>query len=257
MLYRSLVKESYKVSTKVQSLLLVIFFIGFLAPLYANPKQLEILTEHYPPFQILESDGKLTGKYVDIVNQVMALSQIKHKTRVLPWARAYRMAKATPNTCIYGIVRESFREKLFVWIGEVGSIEGRFYTSKEQFKHVKLTSLDDAYNYVIAVQRQGITTELLQRRGFVFQQQLLDVTDLDQAIHLVAIGRANLVVSNKDIINYYLKKSGLPQDTLVPLIRYVDVSNAKQYLACNIDTDPELVERLRAAYAQYRQEQSH
>lgn len=227
--------------------LLISLALIFSSSTFAKPQQIDLVTEHYPPFQILGEDGVVSGKYVEITNKILSASGIPSTTRVMPWARAYHIAQNTPNTCIYGIVRETFREPMFIWIAEIGNTVGTFYTSKAQAGTVKLRDLNDAYQYVIAVQRQGITTELLQRRGFLFQQNLLDVTDWQQAIHLVLRGRANLVVSNNDIIGYHLEMLDVPADALVPLIDYEDVKNARQYLACSVDTEPALIARLKAA----------
>ena len=222
-------------------------FMGCMSSAFAKVEYLDIVTEDYPPFQIVEENGEVSGEYAEQVRKLLDLANIPYRIRVLPWARAYRIAKDKPNTCIFSIVKETFREKSFLWVSLLGSTVGTFYTSKEQVDNVKLTSIEDAYNYVIAVQRHGVTTELLQRRGFLFQHHLLDVTDWHQSIHLVEKGRANLVVSNKAIIEYYLKELGMPLDTLVPLIDYVDISDAKQYLACNLQTDPDYIERIRRA----------
>lgn len=222
----------------------------------AKKGHIDIVTEHYPPYQVMDDDGKIAGSFVDIVNDVMQRSHIPSNTRMLPWARAYHIAQTVPNTCIFGIVRESFREDLFIWVAELGRTFGTFYTSKDQVDTVKLSSMDDVYNYVIAVQRNGITTELLQRRGFAFQQNLLDVTGWDQALNLVAKGRANLVVSSDEIIAYYLKQMNLPSDTFVPLMDYDDGDNAREYFACHLKTEPELISRLKQAFQQRNAELS-
>lgn len=222
----------------------------------AKTISIQLITEHYPPYQIVSPSGDITGVRAEFVKRAIKHTDLSVSEVVMPWARAYYTVLNNRNTCIYSMMRLPFRENKFIWIAEIGETTGNLYASKALQNEIKINSLVDAKKYIIAVQRNDLVVELLKRNGFEMQQHMMEVTDWKQSIQLVIHGRADLVVSNKEILSYYLNELNMPDDTLVPVFTIPAIESAKHYLACNLNSEPDAVLQLKQAIAAVQSQQS-
>lgn len=222
----------------------------------ADTIAIQLITEHYPPYQIVSPSGEITGVRAAFVKRAIKHSALSISEVVMPWARAYYTVLNNRNTCVYSMMRLPFRENKFIWIAEIGETTGNLYASKALQNEIKVNSLVDAKKYVIAVQRNDLVVEVLKQNGFEMQQHMMEVTDWKQSIQLVIHGRADLVVSNKEIMDYYLNELNMPEDTLIPVFTVPAIESAKHYLACNLNSDPDAVLLLKQAFSALQSQQS-
>lgn len=222
-------------------------FLLHALPSSATAKKVSLVTEHYPPYQIVHGAGEIKGIHANIIKRIKQKTTLKFDEQVMPWARTYQTVLSTPNTCVYSMIRLPEREESFIWIGELGPSVEKIYATKETAKNFDIKSLADAKDYILAAQRGDLIIELLAKEGFDLKRNLMEVSDWKQTIKLILHGRAHLIISNQEILNYYFGQLYLPVDTLVPVYTLPELANAKHYLACHPETDADIIQQLKSA----------
>ena len=70
----------------------------------ASAQTVAFVTEEYAPFNY--RDGKvIKGATVEQVEKVMADIGVDYTLDVMPWARAFSLARTTPMTCVFATAR--------------------------------------------------------------------------------------------------------------------------------------------------------
>lgn len=77
-----------------------------------NLKNIEIVTEEYPPYNYSDNNGKVIGINTEIIQAILNEIKISGKITIYPWKRAQIIAQHNPNVLIYSIVRNPTREKI-------------------------------------------------------------------------------------------------------------------------------------------------
>ena len=128
---------------------------------------LTILTEDYPPLNYVENK-ELKGPSVDIVRAIQEklgrADKIADKISVYPWARAYRFLETRKNTALFSTARTSSRENQFKWVGPIAEKKIGMYAKRA--REIKLDALEDTKDYLIGVQRDSVTMQYLDERGY-------------------------------------------------------------------------------------------
>jgi polar amino acid transport system substrate-binding protein len=86
-----------KPNNNVPYLLLIIAMVFSDEALSAK---LNIVTEHFPPFQIVESNT-ITGLSSEIIKATLKTAQFSYNLSAYPWSASYQQALKQANTCIY------------------------------------------------------------------------------------------------------------------------------------------------------------
>ncbi len=203
----------------------------------AHGETLELLTESYPPYSYQE-DGVLKGIAVDLVKAVMADAGIDYDMKIRPWARAYGLALNTPGHCVFSTVHTPERDVLFEWVEPLFSTEQ--YLVRKTGSNVNPANLDDAKHYLVGTQLGDYTEGLLKQAGF----NRVDLTsEIDLTVKKLLAGRIDLMPMAASMVRD-LQKKAVAVEPAVILTRSVDS------LACNRDTPPETLERMRNSLKQ-------
>ena len=91
---------------------------------------------------------------------------------MLPWARAYEVARATPNTMIYSIAHTKVRDPLFQWVGSLKKENLYFWGLKSEFAE----SIDDI---------EQLKTEKIARLAFLTLPQYLQANNFKHIYELI------------------------------------------------------------------------
>ncbi|MDF2179384.1 transporter substrate-binding domain-containing protein [Aliiglaciecola sp. CAU 1673] len=223
-------------------LLLFLFFCGLNAAHSAEPKLL-VVTESLPPFQIQRAGGNIEGIATNKVRQLLSGLALDAEIEMMPWARAYLMAQSEPNVLIYSIVRTPFRENLFHWIGVLVSTKTHFIALRDR-QDIHITDVDDLSQYRIAVKRDDVITEWLERSGI--RSNLVQIKNTQSTLAMLLLGRVDLIPGSKIHIEYMCQLEGCTLDQLAFLYEIKEVNN-DFYLAASLGTPLPLVETLRTA----------
>jgi len=218
------------------------------APLCSVANSIVVLTEHLPPYQIVQQ-GKVAGFATELVEQTFTEAGVAYQISFQSWSRAYQLALRDSNTCIYSMSRSPEREALFQWVGELSYNTTALYTMVSR-TDVQVSSLEDARRYVVAVTRDDVTHHYLLKHGF---EEGKNLYVLDGVANLLPVfsGRRNdidLVIVNDTILRYRAQEAGLPANQFRRLLVLPDLP-LDFHLACSLKTPEATVQKLRASLA--------
>jgi polar amino acid transport system substrate-binding protein len=216
----------------------------------ATPAPIRVLTEHLPPYQIVESQ-QMSGFATEIVRQTFAKAAIAYQIEAYPWSRAYQLALRTPNTCIYSISRSQERQPLFHWIGAISYNITAFYSLRKR-TDIQLNTLADAKSYVTAVTKDDITHHYLAKNGFKEGEQLYLLQNISMMLNVLQNREdIDLVLVNDTILKYRAQESGIKLDALQKQLSLPELP-LDFHLACSLTTNPEVISRLTRSLQQLK-----
>lgn len=225
--------------------LLSVFNFGYANP--ATTDNMRVVLEISPPHQTYEN-GKVSGLTTAVVERMLQHAKLTPQYEVYPWARAYRLAAATPNVLIYNMARTPEREQHFEWIGKVGSYKFGFLKLAAR-QDIQVKTLNDVHKYVVGAQRDDFSAEWLRT---VAQQPLPQMQlqpDVVETWRLLVNGKLDLMIDDPSAIDDMLIKHKLKSKDIEFLL-FIPELEQQTWIALKKGSDQKLVERLRAAYQQ-------
>ena len=205
-----------------------------------------LLSEIYPPYQVMNENGELSGLSADKVKSLFTHAGVTHKVDVYPWARAYQLALTQPNTLIYSLLRTEIREDSFHWIAPLCTIEFSFYRAKIR-PDIQINSMKDAKNYRIASQKGQASTEYLINLGFEEASNLSISYNNDNFIQMLVHGRVDLIVLSSPFVKSLISTNA-PNINEIEAIYPIEYLRKNLYLAANLNTSPAIINKLQNAY---------
>ncbi|OHU93727.1 amino acid ABC transporter substrate-binding protein [Pseudoalteromonas byunsanensis] len=211
---------------------------------------LTIVTELSPPNQTYDN-GVVGGTSTELVKQIVEQAHLNANYYLYPWARAFKVASERKNTLIYSMAKTTLREQSFHWIGAVAKFELGFVTNNYR-QDVKVESLEDAKKYRLAVQRGDIAAEQLEQYGFEY----VLTADIERSYQLLVTNKVDLVLDDPRYIQPMAEALNLPKDHFRFLFSVPNLS-VKGYLAANINTPDEVINKLRLAFEDVKRTESY
>jgi len=218
---------------------LVVIFVSALT--FDASAKLQVLTELSPPNQTMVNN-EVSGSSTELVRMILSKSNLEGDFTLLPWARAYHLAKNQHNALIYSIARTTEREKLFRWIGPVAVFELGFVTNSYR-DDIALATVEQARAYRIAVQRNDIAQTILTEMGF----DVIVTSDIEKSYQLLVTNKIDFVIDDKRLIKNMAKELNLPEDQFKFALPVPELF-VKGYLAANKDLPEEQYQALLSAY---------
>ncbi len=210
--------------------------LPFLVGSAAIASDLMLMTEEYPPYNFQSDDG-ISGLGAEQVFEMMSRAGLSYEVELTRWSRAIGSARKKPSTCVFSTFRTPDREEHFRWIGPLS--EDRSLLIKRSDSDIKLNMLKDALIYSIGTQTGEFTVGILEAAGFERIEQAASMAD---ALKKLLSGRNDLMA----VPELYYKRL---------LERGVEVTSAfvlpalEVAVACNPETDPDHIARMREALA--------
>lgn len=220
-------------------------------PLFCTATDIRVVTEHLPPYQINTAAGP-RGFATEVVQQLFKEADQPYQIEFQSWSRAYQLALRDANVCIYSISKSDERQRLFQWVGALSYNITGVYALKNR-TDIRLTSLDDARKYTIAVTRDDITHHYLLQHGFREGKELYVLDTVDSMLQVLAnrSKEIDLVLVNDTILKYRAHEAGMSEQQFTRLLDLPDLP-LDFHLACSLKTSPALVAKLRDALAQLK-----
>ena len=207
---------------------------------------IQVLSEIYPPYQVLNEEGELQGWAADKVKAIFQQSSVEYNVKIYPWARAYQTALTEPNVFIFSLLRTDEREQLFQWIAPLCMIKFSFYRLKNR-PDIQVNSLAEAKNYLIAAQKGQASAEYLLRLGFEPEKHLSISYNNDNFIQMLAFDRVELIVLSSTHFQSLINTKS-PYIEIIEPIFPINYLTRNLYLASSINTSQALIKRLNNAY---------
>lgn len=235
-------------------LLLLSVWLSVSQPVYAQalstPQELQpvlhLLTEHSPPGEYLNEQGKLAGVTYQLLREIATELQEPVKFQLLPWARAFSLATSQPSTAIFETTRTAVREPLFQWVGPL------------KIHHISLYAREDRYNpdipsvfwpkhYTACEYNKSAYLEQLANWGFIEEPQLYKTTQQGDCFAMLMRERVDFILLSET--SYALRQAELSAAN-ISLIKVADIAMASQFLAFSLDVPTQRVARWQKALLQ-------
>lgn len=207
---------------------------------------IQIISEVYPPYQFIAENGEVQGLSADKVQAIFNHANIDYTIEFYPWTRAYKLTLAQPDTFIFSLLKTKLREPLFQWVIPLCTIEFSFYRLKKR-TDIKLLSIADAKNYLIASQKEQASAEYLIDQGFEPGKNLTISYNNDNFIQMLVYGRVDLIVLSSPYVESLISQNS-PYINEIEAIFPINHLRNNLYLASNLNTSPVIIEKLRTAY---------
>lgn len=208
-------------------------------PLHAGTVQ--ILTLEEPPLGYSNSAGKLDGISVDLVRELQQRVGNREPIQVLPWARAYRLARNEPDTLLFTTTRTPERSPLFHWLLRVNRNAWILYARRDHA--LAVTDIEDARAVEsIGVLRGGAHERMLQSEGFT---NLVPMTSYVQLLQNLAKERLEMVFYSASGFLVSASKAGITPDEFIPL--YSLLTPESYIVLSKMGTDTATLNRWRQA----------
>ena len=194
---------------------------------------LSIYTENSPPANYL-ADGRLQGRAVEVVREIMRRLRIPEMIEVVPWARGYSLAINKPNVALFSTTRLPQREKLFKWVGPIYSQTWGFYGKKGG--EITINSLEEAKQVArIGTYHKDAKEQYLQAKGF---RNLISANKNISNIRHLIDGHIDLWVSSDFNMPFLAMQAGVEPDKLELVFAFKKVRN---YIAFSLKTNDKRV----------------
>ncbi len=215
----------------------------------ARNESLMVVTEHMPPFQIIDSNPKqpIKGYSIEVVKETLKQAQIDYTIMPMTWDRAYNLGQKKPNTIILSMVRKPEREKMFHWLIKLSNSKTSLWGNQSNQK--KLTSLADITDEIIAVARNDHHQLMLKDYANLTDKNFIYTTSKEQAIALVSKHRAHYFMANDFILNWRMKLAKIDSNNIVEVFEFPQIEN-KLYIAASHNTSPRIRQKIKQAYSQ-------
>lgn len=216
----------------------------------ARAETLVLLTENLPPFNMsvtgnnFARDDNVTGISADILRAVCERAEVDCQLILrFPWQRVYQQTLNDAGYGLFSTARTSEREKLFKWVGPVASNDWVLFAKGDSA--IQLASLDDARRYRIGGYKGDAKTQFLLDKGFELQTALRD----NENVHKLDRGQIDLWVTSSQAGRFMARQEGMENLKVVQHLHTADL-----YLALNLQTSDELVQKLQKALDSLRAE---
>ena len=200
----------------------------------SNQEGFQILTEEFAPFNYYSEDGFITGQSTDVVKEIMKRLDLDLEIQILTWAKGYELAISQPNVILYSTFRTAEREKLFQWVGPIGSDEYLFYSLKNS--GIIMQSLEEAKKIgSIAVVKDDARHQFLKNNKLTNLKLYSDDAECYKALK---DGVVDLVAGSKTTMVQMALLAGIDPSQLNPVY---SLKRNPIYIAFNKNTSPEFV----------------
>ncbi|GLX77995.1 hypothetical protein tinsulaeT_13350 [Thalassotalea insulae] len=213
----------------------------------ASEPELFLVTEHLPPYQIVDQNSQLSGFSVELVHEVLKRSGYSYQMNVYSWVRSYNLTLQKPNHCIFSIARLPIRENLFQWIGQITELNNAVIWGIKAKQHDKINDIEEIKKYLIAVNKNDATHLGLVERGFVENKNLYVLEHTNSLINLLMTRpEIDFIVADDITIAYRAELAGVDFDSLQRVFEVKDLQ-LDFHLACNKQTPKAITDKLTQA----------
>lgn len=169
-----------------------------------SDESIRVITEHLPPYQIVENHTLVGGTSLEIMYHVLQRAGDPKSIEVLPWARAYHIALNEKNVVIFSMTCSSDRESLFQWTGSLRQLNYYFYSLKTN-THIQLTATNEALKYKAVAVRNSFEAQTLIKQDFVVEKTELFVAASKNTSKAIILKLQTALQSSKTVLltKYY------------------------------------------------------
>ncbi|WP_022943309.1 substrate-binding periplasmic protein [Psychromonas hadalis] len=210
-------------------------------------KDIEILTEAYPPYNFLEG-GLLKGISVDLLVAATYKMQApvkRQEIKLQPWARVYRQALNGTHVMLFSTTRSAERENKFKWVGPI--ISTRIVAFAKKNSNITISSMESLKDYEVGVIRNDIGDQLIT--ATVPKNKIQRASNADSLVRKLSIGRIQLWIYEENVARWFIKKNDFENDEFV--VVYI-LEESELYYAFSKDVSDVVIDKLQKALEQVK-----
>ncbi len=232
---------------QVKYINLFIYFICLIFTPFSTSKDLkniEIVTEEYPPYNYSGKDGRVIGINTEIIQAVLKEIHVSGNITVYPWKRAQKIAQNNPNILIYSMVRNPTREKFYKWVGKINKQRFNIYSKN---KNINLSNIDEAKKYIVGVYSGDILEILFLRHGFIEGKNMYVAQKNESLYQMLIKDRIQLWPIDEAAAKFLAKKNNekIGNLSIAFKIPTQELSNTDLYMAFGKKTSDEIVKKFK------------
>jgi polar amino acid transport system substrate-binding protein len=212
--------------------------------LQARAESVDMLVFPNPGLFDVAADGRVTGLGGALIDRIAAVSGVQLRVQVMPPARALQTLAQQPGSCVAGVPRLPDNEALLQWLGQLASSSMMLYGRPDELRHVSTPR--DLRGAVIAAQRNSLPASWLREQGL----QVQEVRDTLTGLRMLQARRVDYWLVNELVAQRTLHTLG-GEPPVRPLQNFGRID---AHLACQRDTAPAALDKLRAAMEQLRRD---
>ncbi len=213
---------------------------------HSSAQELMIVTEHSPPYQILNKDNQVEGFSTEVIRAALAITPYKYQIQIYPWSRAFVMAKEKSNTCIYLISNNTERAKFFQWVAPIVPTND-YFISLSNRTDINISNIEDIKNYKVAVLKDDRTHQMMLKLGFEENKNLYIINNTYSMLKLL-MTRDNIDFILADTVNVkYRAKFNNIDPKLFKTYFKLNKTPVNLNFACSLSTPVKTVNTLKAA----------
>ncbi len=210
-------------------------------PTFALATDLTAYTEEWAPYNFREGSA-VRGISSDLLRAACSEAKLECSINFVPWERAYRTVRGTPNTVLYTTARKPSRENEFIWVGPILPRTTWIYVRTELESSVH--TIKDLAKLRVGVVRGEAAHQDLQAAGVPESAFLVQPSNAD-LLKMLSRSMLDVMVETEVGMEWSLRMGGLPPSAVVKRMRLID--DGSYYFALNLASDPGVTARLQAA----------
>lgn len=177
--------------------------LGFLRTDAAANEITRIMTEVYPPYNMLDFAGQPVGVSVDLLHEIFreAGDMPAAEIEVLPWSRGYAAVQTTPGAMLFSTTRTAAREDKFKWVGPIARTNVALITKGGK-------TVDDLAALTIGVIRDDVAHQTLVGMG-VPDSALSFEPNVSALVRKLAADRLDAIGYESNVTRYAMRRSGI------------------------------------------------
>ncbi len=215
--------------------------------LHAN-QPFEIITEHFPPYNIVENN-EVKGISTDLVVELCKRVGHPRDFKIMEWSEAYNKTIKEPGTVLFSVTRSPKREKLFKWVGPLVPIKLVFLSKKSNA--LKINDINAARRVAkIGTYVDDYSEQYLQELGF---KNLVSIKNNTENLQKLINDEIDLWIANEPTANYIAKKAGVLEQIQTAFV----IQKEYMYLAFNNKTSNKTIEKWQAVFDNMQLDRSY
>jgi len=164
----------------------------------ADDHVITLVTAHLLPYSIRQ--GREPGLMVELVEEIERRLGTNRPIQFLPWPRAFRNARLSPNHIIFPLARTAEREADFDWAIEVAPLAPVFVTLNGK----RLDLAQARQQHAIAVQQNSPFEQYLRQQGFT--NLVVTTSAAPIPIRMLRAGRVDAWFTARDLAAYSIRE---------------------------------------------------
>jgi polar amino acid transport system substrate-binding protein len=218
----------------------------FARPAMETPASLAMITEHSPPAEFLNEEGKVSGVTVDLITLLMQRLDEHGTFIIMPWSRGLLHAQTHQNVILFETVRTQKRESLFKWVGPLKRYDLHLYARTERLLS-ELTDEQLTRKNIACSYRNSAIVDDLKHLGFSENNNLVLTSRSGECIDMLRLGRVDLITLSELMADEVLDELAKQQ---IFLKQVLFLKESQTYLAFSMDFSDERVARWQQALEQ-------